>query len=89
MKSLPHKYLEENLLHGFLIEQIKDIKQALDETENYLPYIDNRAACDSFNPKTFNKNPNLIYEKIIIWIQSSHIYTTRFAIGLLLSNFLE
>jgi hypothetical protein len=76
----PHSFFEENLVHGFLIEQIKDLEQSLIETEKYLPLIDNRATCDSFLPKIFSKYPDIIYKKVKIWIKSSHTYTVRFAI---------
>ena len=85
----PHSFFEENLVHGFLIEQIKDLEQSLIETEKYLPLIDNRATCDSFLPKIFSKYPDLIYKKVKTWIRSSHTYTVRFAIWILLSNFLD
>lgn len=89
LTQLPHYYLEENLLHGFLIAQIKDFEEALALTERYLPFLDNRATCDQLNPKVFKKYPNQIYQKIKIWLQSEKPYTQRFAIGLLLSNFLN
>ena len=89
LDQTPHNFFEENLVHGFLIEQMKDLEQSLIETEKYLPLIDNRATCDSFLPKIFSKYPDIIYKKVKIWIKSSHTYTVRFAIWILLSNFLD
>lgn len=89
LKELPHYYLEEDLLHGFLIEQIKDFSHAMDLTEAFLPFIDNWMVCDTFSPKIFKKFPVPVYEKIKSWLTSSHAYTLRYAIGLLLSNFLD
>ena len=43
MHDLPHRYFEENNLHAFLIENIKDFNAAMDETEKFLPFIDNWA----------------------------------------------
>ena len=37
MHDLPHRYFEENNLHAFLIENIKDFNAAMDETEKFLP----------------------------------------------------
>ena len=34
------------ILHGLLIEQIKDYDRCLAELERFLPYIDNWATCD-------------------------------------------
>ena len=69
-----NSFFEENLVHGFLIEQIKDLEQSLIETEKYLLLIDNRATCDSFLPKIFSKYPDIIYKKVKSWIRSSHTY---------------
>ena len=89
IKDVPHKYFEENNLHGFFIENIKDFDEAVKETEKFLPYIDNWATCDSFSPKIFKKHHEEIYKKILVWIKSKHTYTVRYAIGLLLSNYLD
>lgn len=85
----PHRYLEENHLHGFLIESVKDFDKALAMTEDFLPYIDNWATCDGFRPKVFRKNLPSVYEKIKVWIKSDHTYTVRYAVGLLNSFFLD
>ena len=55
LSALPHHYYEENLLHGFLIEQIKDFQSAVEHTEAFLPFVDNWAVCDTFSPKIFQK----------------------------------
>ena len=89
MNSLPHQYFEENNLHAFLIENISDFDTAIQETERFLPFIDNWATCDSFAPRIFKKYPDAVYQKILQWIQSDHPYTVRYAIGLLLSNYLD
>lgn len=89
LATLPHYYLEENVLHGFLIEQLKDFEQVMKLTEAYLPYIDNRMTCDSFHPKICKKYPDLTYKKIKIWLKNSHPYTVRYAIGLLLADYLD
>lgn len=89
MKDVPHKYFEENNLHGFFIENIKDFDEAINETEKFLPYIDNWETCDIFSPKIFKKHHDKMYKKILVWIKSKHTYTVRYAIGLLLSNYLD
>lgn len=53
LEDLPHQYYEENNLHGFLIEETKDFETALQLTNDFLPFIDNWASCDSFSPKVF------------------------------------
>ncbi len=39
LNSLPHGYYEENNLHAFLVENIRDYDRALAETGKFLPYI--------------------------------------------------
>lgn len=87
LKSLPHTYYEENNLHAFLIEKIPDYHKCLEAIENFLPYIDNWATCDMLTPKAFKKN--LTDSQVISWIDSTHPYTVRFAIGMLMKFFLD
>ena len=89
LKSLPHRYLEENHLHGFLIEHERDFSTALSEIIRFLPYIDNWATCDCIRPKVFKKHPSELLPYIKQWLQSNHTYTVRYAIGLLLSFYLD
>lgn len=89
LSSLPHKYLEENHLHGFLVEYERDFEKALKLTENFLPYIDNWATCDTTRPKVFKKHKAELLPYIKQWINSSHEYTVRYAIGLLNSFYLD
>lgn len=89
MQMLPHYYYEENNLHAFIIETIKDYEKAMEETEKFLPYIDNWATCDSFSPKIFKKYPLQVYTKIKKFIDSGKTYTIRYGIGLLLGNYLD
>lgn len=89
LKILPHKYYEENNLHGLLIELIKDYDMALAETERFLPHIDNWATCDLLRPKAFKKNLPRLYEKIKSWTSSDHTYTIRFGIEMLMVFYLD
>ena len=84
LQKLPHKYYEENNLHAFLVEGIKNFDTVLCEIERFLPYIDNWATCDMFSPKVFKKNPEKLMDKINEWIKSEKTYTVRYAIGLLM-----
>ena len=88
-KILPHKYYEENNLHGFIIEQIKDFNVCIEEVERFLPYIDNWATCDMMAPKVFQKNLPRLLDKIKVWIKAEDTYTVRFAIEMLMKYFLD
>lgn len=89
LKILPHRYFEENNLHGFLIETIREYGAAIDALEAFLPYIDNWATCDLMSPKVFKKHLPQLYEKIKVWMQSDRTYTVRFGIGMLMSHYLD
>lgn len=89
LQSLPHKYYEENNLHAFIIEEFRDFERVIYETERFLPYIDNWATCDMFRPKIYKKNADKLEGYIRKWIKSNKVYTLRYAIGLLLSYYLD
>ena len=89
LKIIPHKFFEENLLHVIFLESEKDFDKAVLELEKFLPFIDNWSVCDTSSPKVFKKYPNETLQKIKIWIKSEKVYTIRYAIWLLLSNFLD
>ncbi len=89
LNALPHKYFEENNLHGYLLEGIKVFDEAIEKTENFLPYIDNWATCDTISPKVFRKNIPALYEKIKVWLKDTHTYTIRFGVNMLMKFFLD
>ncbi len=89
IKNLPHKYYEENNVHAFVLEQIKDFNEALCETKSFLPYIDNWATCDMFLPKVFAKNKDKLIIEIKEWIKSDKPFTVRYAIVLLMKLYLN
>ncbi len=89
LKDLPHYYYEENNLHALLIEQGKDFDEVMNLTEEFLPYIDNWATCDSFSPKVFGKNLSKLYPKILDWINSDKPYVIRYGIGMLMRYYLD
>ncbi|MBE6985703.1 MAG: DNA alkylation repair protein [Ruminococcaceae bacterium] len=87
--TLPHAYLEENHLHAFLIEQIRDFEACVAEIEKFLPYIDNWATCDSLRPRCFARNKQALLVYISKWLSSNHCYSVRFAIEMLMLHFLD
>ena len=89
MLELPHTFFEENNLHAFLIERIKDFDSAVNAIDTFLPYIDNWATCDSMSPKALSKNIPALYKKIQEWVESEKTYTIRFGIEMLLTFFLD
>lgn len=84
LNTLPHKYYEENNIHEFLIENIKEFNTAIAETERFLPYIDNWATCDSFLPPVFKKNTEKLLPYVLKWLKSNKTYTVRYGIVVLM-----
>jgi 3-methyladenine DNA glycosylase AlkD len=89
LNNLPHEYLEENSLHSFLIMEIKDFSECIKKVDEFLPFVDNWAVCDSLRPKCFKNNKSELFGYIQKWIKSSHEYTVRFGIQMLMLHFLE
>lgn len=89
LKNLPHKYFEEDNLHGFLIEKEKDFDKCICLLDSFLPFVDNWATCDSMKPKVLKKYPEKLLIHIKKWIKSKDTYTVRYGINLLMSYYLE
>ena len=89
MANLPHSYFEEDNLHTFLIEQITDYDKCIEKTERILPHIDNRASCDSFNPRCFKNNTDKLITSVRKWIFSPKVYECRFGMLNLMRYYLE
>ena len=89
LQALPHDYYEENNLHAFLIEAIRDYGTALAETEKFLPYIDNWATCDCFCPKAFAKHKKELLVPIRRWLDSGEAYTVRYGMEMLMRYYLD
>ena len=88
MARLPHTYYEENNLHGFLIELIRDFDETVAALDAFLPYVDNWATCDMMNPKSLKKDKTALLVVIRRWLASEHPYTVRFGIKTLMQYYL-
>ena len=86
---LPHKYYDENMLHGLFISEIKDFEQCVNDLEAFLPYVDNWAVCDIMSPKCFQKHKAELLPLIQAWSESSEEYTIRFGLEMLMTHFLD
>ncbi len=89
MQTLPHKFYEEDNLHGFLIEKIKDYDQCIAALDEFLPYIDNWATCDMMNPQVLKKEPEKLLEQVKVWLKAEETYVVRFAMGCLMNYYLD
>ena len=88
LTALPHTHFEENQLHAFLLAEEKDFDTCLSEVAAFLPFVDNWATCDQLLPKVFAKHADALIPQIREWLGSEHVYTVRFAVGLLMKHFL-
>ena len=89
MAALPHEYYDENCLHGLLINDIKDFGATVSALDAFLPYVDNWAVCDLISPRSFKSRPPELAAHVRRWLESSHSYTVRFGIGVLMSFYLD
>ena len=89
MNELPHKYLEENLLHGILISMNNNLDDVLNQLNDFLPYVNNWEVCDVIKPKVFKTDLKKVYEFLKIWIKSNENYRIRFAVVTLLNFYLD
>ena len=89
IKNLPHKYYEEDNLHAFLLEEIKDYEELIKELNDFLPFVDNWATCDMMHPKILKNHKEELLEDIKKWLSSNNTYTIRFAVNCLMLHYLE
>lgn len=87
--DLPHRYFEENQLHGFLISEMTDYDCCMNALTDFLPFVDNWATCDQMSPKVFKKHKSELLAQIKIWLSSTETYTVRFGVGMLMRHFLD
>ena len=88
LQDLPHAYYEEDNLHAFLIEHLKDFEETVAELDRFLPYINNWATCDSLSPKVLAAHREELLPWIRRWMASEHPYAVRFGIELLMRHYL-
>lgn len=89
-KEAPHRYYDEKTLHGIMIGLVsKTPGEALKLIDEFLPYVDNWATCDSMPPKILKKDLKLLRETIIPWLDSDDTYRVRFAVVAMLQFLLE
>ena len=89
LSGLPHEYYEENNLHAFLLEFIKDYDECAENVTEFLPFVDNWATCDSMSPKVFKKHKPELLEQIKIWLCAEDTYSVLFGIKMLMEHFLD
>ena len=89
LNDLPHATLEENHLHAFIIEQVKNFEKCIELTQKFLPYIDNWAVCDCFKPEVFKNNKKALLPIVKEWLKSHNPWVVRYAVNMLMTHYLD
>ena len=89
MKDLPHKYLEEDHLHAYLIGQMRDAQACFAALDAFLPHVDNWSVCDSLRPACMTADYARMMQKIEQYLCDAHPYTVRFGIEMLMAYCLD
>lgn len=89
LKQLPHKYQEENLIHGIMISEIQNLELCIRELDRFLPFVDNWAVCDVLSPNVLKNDREETLRKVDSWLRSERVYTVRFAVSVLMQYFLD
>lgn len=89
LNDLPHRYYEEDNLHGILISYIREYSDCVKELERFLPYVNNWATCDMMSPPALKKDMKALAIKAKELMDSDHLYTVRFGIGIFMKYFLD
>ncbi len=88
LNSLPHKYHEENILHAFILSNIKDYDEFIKYVDTFLPYVSNWSVCDTICNKYLNKYKNKLIVEVYKWLKSQEIYRVRYAVKCLMNYYL-
>lgn len=85
LENLPHFYHEENMIHGLLINEIKDGDLAREKLLAFGPYLENWAQTDVIKPKAFKKNLTIARETARELISRAAEYQVRMGVILLMN----
>jgi 3-methyladenine DNA glycosylase AlkD len=80
LDDLPHAWLEEDLIHAFLVSREKKFETARTRVQAFLPWIDSWEVCDSLRPKVFARHMEELAPFLAAWMQDPRPFTRRFAI---------
>ena len=89
MNELPHQYHEENILHAFILSNIKDYDEFINYVNIFLPYVTNWSTSDTICNKYLNKYKPQLIKEIYKWLKSDEIYRVRYAVKCLMNYYLN
>ena len=89
LNDVPHRYLEENQIHAFVINEIKDFDECMERLKAFLPYVKCWNVTDAIRPKIIAKHTDQAEPILRRWMKSREPYTVRTAIGLYMAYYLD
>ena len=89
LNSLPHQYHEENVLHAYILSNIKDYDEFIKRIDAFLSYVLNWSVCDAICNKYLYKHLGKLINEIYAWLKSKEIYRVRYAIKCLMNYYLS
>ncbi len=89
LAALPHRYYDENNLHGLLLCARSGYEETVAGLEIFLPHVDNWATCDLLSPRAFRSHPPQLPGQLRRWLDSGDTYTVRFGLEMLMSFYLD
>ena len=88
LNSLPHEYHEENLLHAFILSNIKDYDEFIKQVDKFLPFVSNWSTSDTICNKYLNRYKDKLIVEIYKWLKSDELYRVRYAVKCLMNYYL-
>ena len=89
LNSLPHQYHEENILHAFILSNIKDYDTFINYVNKFLPYVTNWSVSDTICNKHLEKHKSQLINEIYKWLKSDELYRVRYAVKCLMIYYLN
>lgn len=86
---IEHNYLEETIIHGLLLNEIKEDDVFYNYLEKFLPFIDNWATCDIFCFKNKKKYTDEYFDYYYNLSLDKREFYSRVGLITILANYLE
>lgn len=88
LNSLPHFYHEENILHAFILSNIKDYDIFIYYIDKFLPYVSNWSVSDTICNKHLVKYKDQLIKEVYKWLKSKELYRVRYGVKCLMNYYL-
>lgn len=89
LTTLPHQYLDEDMLHMLLLAQIRDFNKCMWYMDLFLPYVKSRAVVDLPLPTIFKENQWILFPSARRWSWADQSLTSYYGIRLLRELYMD